>query len=319
MNARTQMDAYVIDPEGSGNLGRRTVDVPTPAAGEVVVDVRASSLNRGEVMHVRSGALESGSRPGWDFAGVVAAAAPDGGPAVGDRVFGWSPERGAWSQFVKVPVEHAAPMPDGLSMDDASTLGVAGLTALAATRSHRDDLAGRSVLVTGATGGVGTLAIQLASLAGARVTAVVRRAEDAEVIEALTGLTVPCEVGLDAGGERCDLIIESVGGETLSTALERVALDGTVVSLGRTTPNPSQVSPGWFLRNARLDGLAFARRFAAPGATVAALGELATMVVAGDLSTGIQHSADFADLPAATDLLVDRGVRGKVVVTQPAA
>jgi NADPH2:quinone reductase len=149
-------------------------DVPgrPPAPSEAVVAVRAVSLNRGECRRLAT--MESGTVAGWDLAGDVEQAAADGsGPAVGARVVGILPV-GAWAQRVAVPTEYLAVLPDELTYEQASTLPVAGLTALRSLELGGFIL-GKRVLVTGASGGVGRFAVQLAHLAGAHVTALARR------------------------------------------------------------------------------------------------------------------------------------------------
>src|SRR5438445_3176874 len=174
--------AVVVDPDAPGRLVIRSVPEPSPDRSEVIVRVRAISLNRGEVR--RSGMAAAGWRPGWDLAGVVERAAADGsGPGVGTRVVGFLPE-GAWAQRVAVPKNALAELPDKVTFAQAATFPVAGLTALLAL-GKGGLLLGRRVLVTGATGGVGDFAVQLARLAGAPVTANVRRADQGPAVRQL--------------------------------------------------------------------------------------------------------------------------------------
>src|SRR5258705_9329245 len=174
--------AVVVDPDAPGRLVIRAVPEPTPDRDEAVVRVHAISLNRGEVR--RSGVAAAGWRPGWDLAGVVERAAADGsGPSVGTRVVGFLPE-GAWAQRVAVPRNALAELPDKVTFSQAATFPVAGLTALLAL-GKRGQILGRRVLVTGATGGVGDFAVQLARLAGAHVTASARRADQVAALRQL--------------------------------------------------------------------------------------------------------------------------------------
>ena len=207
--------AVVVDPQAPGRLVIRPVSDPVPDRDEAIVRVHAISLNRGEVR--RSGMAPAGWRPGWDLAGIVERAAADGtGPGVGKRVVGFLPE-GAWAQRVVVPSNALAELPDKVTFSQAATFPVAGLTALHAL-GKGGPLLSKRVLVTGATGGVGDFAVQLARLAGAHVTASVRRADQAPTVRQLGAheVVVGDEI---AATPKYDLIIESVGGKTLGAAL----------------------------------------------------------------------------------------------------
>src|SRR5881628_3038834 len=220
--------AVVVDPEAPGHLVIRPMAEPVPDRAEAVVRVQAISLNRGEVR--RSGMAAAGWRPGWDLAGAVERAAADGaGPRAGTRVVGFLPE-GAWAERVAVPTYALAELPDKVTFSQAATLPVAGLTALHAL-AKGGLLLGRRVLVTGATGGVGDFAVQLARLAGAHVTASARRADQAPALrqlgahEVMVGDEIP-------PSPKYDLVIESVGGRTLGTALAALERGGVCVTLG---------------------------------------------------------------------------------------
>lgn len=220
--------AVVVDPEAPGRLVIHPVPDPAPDRGEAVVRVKAISLNRGEVR--RSGMAAAGWRPGWDLAGTIERAAADGsGPRSGARVVGLLSE-GAWAERVAVPTHALAELPDKVTFAQAATFPVAGLTALYAL-AKRGQILARRVLVTGATGGVGDFAVQLARLGGAHVTASVRRAEQAATVrqlgahEVVVGDEIPPT-------PKYDLVIESVGGKTLGTALAALGRGGMCVTLG---------------------------------------------------------------------------------------
>jgi NADPH:quinone reductase-like Zn-dependent oxidoreductase len=313
------MRAYVADPGVPDGIALHDVPSPTPGGGVAVVSVRAFSLNRGEVQHVRSyRLLPAGARLGWDVAGVVTAQATDGtGPDVGTEVFGWCQERGSWAEEVAVPVDHLVPTPAGLSTLDASTLGVAALTAYQATRQCRRPLGSATVLVNGSTGGVGLFAIQLASLGGAKVIASVQRAEDEALIRDAVGpnVTFDIEIGIDPERDPVDLVIETVGGQLLSNALVRVAPGGAVATIGRTDPADAVVPSGWFLKGARLEGVTVGTGLQGSGGVGAALAELGGLMVAGQLRSGVARVMPASDLPEAMRALIEREVRGKVVIT----
>jgi NADPH:quinone reductase-like Zn-dependent oxidoreductase len=175
-------------------------------------------------------------RPGWDIGGEVITAAADGsGPAAGTRGVGLV-RSGAWAEQVAVPTKWLAPIPDNVTFAQAATLPVAALTALKAL-AVGGLLVGRDVLVTGATGGVGQFGVQLAAIAGARVTAVASRPERAEGLSRLGASEVL--VGLEMSGPSYDLILESLAGTALAASIMRLRIGGTIVSFGSSSREPS--------------------------------------------------------------------------------
>jgi len=226
-----KMKAAVIDPDAPGHVSLQEVEVPEPAPNEALVKVSAISLNLGEVRMAQS--REAGGRIGWDLSGIVERSSADGaGPKAGARVVGFLPT-GAWAQYAAVPTNALAELPAAVSFQEAATLPVAGLTALYVLE-HGTGLLGRNVLVTGANGGVGLFACQLAKLMGARVVAQIRREEYRELVKKNGADEV---VVTEDGGAACDfgpykLIAESVGGKVLGNCLNLLAKDGICVSFG---------------------------------------------------------------------------------------
>lgn len=152
----------------------RNVDAPEPGPGQVRVEVRAAGINPGEDK-IRSGALREQwpstfpSGQGSDFAGVVTELGEGvQRVAVGDEVIGWTDERGSHAELVVAPAEHLTPKPPGVSWEVAGALFVAGSSAYAAVRAV-DAGPGDNVVVSAAAGGVGSITVQLARRAGARV------------------------------------------------------------------------------------------------------------------------------------------------------
>jgi NADPH:quinone reductase-like Zn-dependent oxidoreductase len=307
------MLAYVAAPDAPHGVARREAPMPQPRAGEVLVRVAAFSLNRGEIGHV--GGLAPGTVMGWDLAGVVdRPAAGGGGPEAGQRVFGWSLARGSWAEYAAVPAATLAVLPDGVSMEAGSCLGVASLTALYALRRGGSVL-GRRVLVTGAAGGVGRVAVQLAALSGAEVEAVV--GPDPSRADAIRSLGLPgvtIVAALTALGAPAHLILESVGGESLSAAFQRVAPGGLIVYYGRSSAREGSVPTGFFSTGAQLQGLSFARDMEGDQIRPAGLETLAALVDQGRLDPGISLCDDWSELDAAIDALMGRSVAGKAVL-----
>ena len=228
-------------------MSLREVTDPSPAPNQALVEVRATSLNRGEVRGLAQ--RREGTVVGWDLAGVVREPAADGsGPPAGARVVGLLGDGGAWAQLAAVPTDLLAELPDEVSFEDASVLPIAGLTAL-----HLLEVAGnvldKRVLITGAAGGVGRIAIQLAHRAGARVTGVVRNEARGEGLRELGADELITELTPD-GGKDWDVIFESVGGASLGAALQRVDRWGIVIAVRPLDPEPATFEVSSFYRTA---------------------------------------------------------------------
>ncbi|TDD24727.1 zinc-binding dehydrogenase [Nonomuraea diastatica] len=295
---------------------------PSPAPGNVLVDVRAFSVNRGELHRLLTAA--AGWRPGWDFAGVIAdPGPPDAGDLVpGVRVFGIAAGR-SWAERVAVPACQAARIPEGLSWEQAAALPTAALTALrtlripgdltgARTRRDPGDLAGAAVLVTGAAGGVGRFAVQLARRAGAKVTAVVGRPERGRELGSLGADEV--SVGTRQLAPGFDLILESGGGDSLREALRLVAPRGTVVSFGNSSRSETKLPVSDFYpKEAALRGF-YLLNDLATAQTADDLTFLAGLVAAGELTVDLAHTAAWSEARAVLGGLRERSVPGKAVL-----
>jgi NADPH:quinone reductase-like Zn-dependent oxidoreductase len=143
----SKIRAVVVDPGAPNRLALADVEEPSPTRSEALVRVAAVSLNRGEVR--RAASSEPGFRPGWDLAGTVERAAADGsGPRKDSRVVGFLPS-GAWTELACVPSDSMAALPEGVSFEEASTLPVAGLTALYALEEGGNRYTGKAVLRVG--------------------------------------------------------------------------------------------------------------------------------------------------------------------------
>lgn len=305
------MRALVAVPAiGAGAVEMREVEDPQPKAHHVVVQVGATSLNRGEC-----GALLTavdGWRPGWDLAGTVVATG-EGLPPIGTRVLGWV-NGGAWAERVSVRADHLAPIPDDLSFEVASTLPVAGLTA-AGTLSIVGSVLGKHVAITGAAGGVGRFAVQLASMAGAHVTAVVGSPERGDGLRELGADEVV--LGIEPEGEPFDLVIESVGGASLAAALARVSHDGTVVTFGNSSNEPTSFDPRMFYRRGApvMVGYFVTHELLRGRTGSSQLAALASLVADGRLRSEVGLSVPWTEANAAISELLERRVRGKAVLT----
>jgi NADPH:quinone reductase len=306
------MLGHVTDPSAPGGLDRRELPDPEPGHHDVLVAVRAYAVNRGELSLLEQ--RPDGWLPGQDVAGEVVAPAADGsGPPAGARVVGPA-DGGGWSERVAIPSHRLAVLPDGVSLADAAALPVAGLTALRALRTG-GPLLGRRVLVTGATGGVGLFAVQLAVAAGAHVTALVsseRRVEAARTLGAHAVVT-----SLD-GAAPFDLVLEGVGGPVLADAIHHLAQAGTVTAYGVAGGQPQ--TPLAFFDFAQGEG----RLGKLIGFFIYATGEetfgedltvLAGLVADGRLRVEKGVERDWSETRDAVQALRDRQVTGKVVLT----
>ncbi|MFZ0091870.1 MAG: zinc-binding dehydrogenase, partial [Solirubrobacteraceae bacterium] len=219
---------------------------------------------------------------------------------------------GAWAQRVAVATEYLAQLPEGISFAQAATLPVAGMTALRSLERGGFVL-GKRVLVTGASGGVGRFAIQLAKLAGGHVTAVARRTDG---LAALGADEVIEE--LEPDGDPFAVILDAVGGPVLGLALQRVAPLGTVVSFASTVSEPvSYPTRELFARapGARLIGLYIFSELEHTRSASVDLRRLADLVAQAKLDPQIDLTTSWAQAGSAIEALLGRGVAGKAVLT----
>jgi len=308
------MRAVLVDKGAPANLSLGEAEQPTPAASEALVRISAISLNRGEVR--RAQMAESGFNPGWDLAGTVEQSATDRtGPRTGVRVVGFLPS-GAWAELAAVPTNSLAELPENVSFEQAATLPIAGLTALYALE-RGGGLLGRSVLVTGASGGAGHFAVQLARLAGARVVALVRREEHEELVRKAGAHEVA--VGEEAGSAGAfgpyHLILESVGGNVLGDAMGMLAPNGLCVSFGVSGAAETTFDVRDFFRTggARLYGfILFHEVLAHPASD--GLARLAGLIGEGRLDPHISVEASWEQVGEVARRLLDRGYTGKAVL-----
>jgi NADPH2:quinone reductase len=303
------MRAIVNTPGGPAPVELRDVPEPVPAPNEALVAVRAFSLNRGELRSFVNN--EAGWIPGQDISGVVLRAATNGlGPPEGTRVVALTDEFG-WAEQVAVATHRMVPIPDNVSFVQAATLPVAGLTALRCVRLG-GALVGRRVLVTGAAGGVGSLAIQIAAHSGAHVTAVVGNPERAAGLNALGANDIAH--GIESATGRYSLILESGGGRSLSEALKRIEPNGTVVVYGNSAGEPSTISFQDFraAQNARIQSFFYFT--SGPEELFAQdLGLLVSLIANGGLRPLIGIERNWKEIATVAESLRHRQVAGKAV------
>ena len=304
------MRAIVCSPSQPHHIEFRDVPEPVPSRDEVIVAVRAVSLNRGNYRRLTW--EKEGWCPGYDVAGEIIRAAVDGsGPTVGTRVVGLVME-GAWAECVAVPTRRLAPLPAVVGFASAAAVPVAGLTSIVAL-AHGGVLLGKRVLITGAAGGVGRFAIQLARLAGAQVTAQVGRPERAHGLQALGANDVI--LTLEPTGPQFDLVIESIGGAILGQALGRLASGGTVVSIGASSDELTTFDSLALVRKGavRFYALSLFQEMELQGVGSRELAYLMTRVETGQLDPQIDRQGSWREMGEMLAALGERRVAGKAV------
>lgn len=235
------MRAVVQDRYGPPSvLESSEVGVPLPGRGEVLVRVVAAAVHPGDYF-VMTGEpyivrLVFGLRrprlgiPGRDLAGVVTAVGTDvTALRPGDEVFGWS-TTGTLAEYACVPADHLVPVPANLSMVEAAAVPTSAMTALQAMRDIANVQPGQTVLVTGASGGVGSFAVQLAKAFGAEVTGVCST-RNVDLVRSLGADHVVDYTTTDftSTGERYDVILDSVEAQPLAAVRRALAPTGTLI------------------------------------------------------------------------------------------
>lgn len=296
------MLAIVYAPHSPNDLQLGAVPEPEPADDQLVIAVRATSLNFGEVVYMAE-RQQAGHVAGNDSAGVVLRAAADGsGPPVGTRVAGFSPA-GAWAQRHAVATSQLTVLPDSVDLASAAALPAEATTALRAVEKL-GPIIGRRVLVTGASGGVGRFAVQLAALAGAHVIAAVGRPERG------AGL-------LDLGAAEVVVDLDNVGGPLLTRAFGLLASGGLLLSIGSASLESSTVdfeAQRLRARGSRIEA------FAAGSHPVHDdLERLVALLDGGRLDPQIGWRGDWTSFGEAIEALRGRLVAGKAVLDVPAS
>lgn len=307
------MKAYLTESNSLGGIQAQTVTAPEADSIHAIVKVSHFSLNRGELHFARSGAPH---RPiGWDIAGTVLHS-PNGGPEIGSRVVGFCRASRGWAEKVAIPLADLAPIPESVGSSQAASLPVAALTALYSLERGRR-LLGSRVLVTGATGGVGSFAVSLASLMGCEVVAQVRRFDQVQAVEALgADKVVVDEQGqkvAEAGPFR--VIVDGLGNRLTSRVIHSLTPDGTAVIYGATDKQQLELEPGFLLGTGtgRVEGFNLYRESEIES-VARGLTRLLKLVERGRLKVQVEREVGWAEAPQLAQDLMDRKFAGKAVV-----
>jgi NADPH:quinone reductase-like Zn-dependent oxidoreductase len=307
-------------------LALEEVAKPSPAHNEVLVRIEAAAINpldwhylRGQPYFMR---LFSGigkpkvTRLGVDFAGTVEAVGEDVTRfKVGDPVFGG--RSGALAEYVAVREDRAlVPKPENITFAEAAAVPVAAITALQAVRDKGAVQPGHRVLVNGASGGVGTFAVQIAKAYGAEVTGV-SSTRNLDLVRSIGADHVIdyTQADFTQGTVRYDVIIDNVGNHPLLALRGVLEPEGTVVMVGGSSDDP------WIGPLLRPIGAAVlspfvSQRFAGILAELNPedLGELGELLATGKVKSVIDRRYPLRDVPAAIEYLEEGRARGKVVI-----
>lgn len=292
-------------------LDLRDVDDPQPEPGRVVVRVRATALNPGEIP-IREGAFHDRapasfpSGEGTDLAGEVSAVAPgESAFAVGDAVLGWTDERAAQAELVSVPTEQLIAKPAELDWEVAGSLFVASMAALASVRAVAPQ-PDETVIVSAAAGGVGSLAVQLARRTGATVIGLAGQDNHAW-LRSRGVVPVAYGAGQDdriraaaAAAGAVDAFIDTFGSGYVDLALRLgVAPDrvNTIIDFAAAGQHEGVKTEGTYAI-----------------ASVEPLAEMAELVAAGELEIPIARTFRLTEVREAYTQLAERHTHGKIVL-----
>ena len=325
------MKAWVYERYGSPDdvLGLDEVETPVPAGDQVLVRVHASGLNAADwhvmradpfLVRLRFG-LRRPRRPmiaGCDVAGVVESVGERVTRfAPGDRVFGEVGFTGGFAEFAAGPVDKLAMMPADCTFEQAAAIPVSGVTALRAIRDAGRVGPGTTVLLIGASGGVGTFALQIARALGGVVTAVCGPAA-VDLVRSLGAAEVmdyTAERYVDVG-RTYDVVVNNGGTHSLRALRRTVTRRGTLAAVGGSQHGGLFGPGGLAMRGKVVSPFVSQRLVAVEGESNAAdLETLAAMIEAGDITPVIDRAYPFGEAPDALRYVEEGHPKGKVVLS----
>jgi len=322
------MKAVVQDRYGPPGevLATRDLDEPVPGRKQVLVEVKAASVNGGDAALVkgmpyviRLGTGLTRPRrglPGNDISGVVLAVGEDvSGLSPGDSVFGKG--EGAFAEVVVAHQQRIVVKPEGVSFEQAASLPVAGLTALQGLRDAADVQPGQRVLVNGASGGVGTFAVSVAKVLGAEVTAVCssRNVEMAWSLGADHVIDYTEDDFLDTDTE-FDVVFDNAASRSLSETRNVLTRRGVLI------PNNGNLHSRWLASLPTMAAAVVSSPFVSQSIKLNVqtwnrddLTEMGRLVATGQVSPYIERTYGLAETGEAVEYVGEGHARGKVVIT----
>jgi NADPH:quinone reductase len=300
--------------EFNGPLTLVEVDVPTPGQGEVLLDLHYAAVNPLDVW-VTQGNFAAVTKlphiPGVEAVGTM------NGRMVLVRGNGIGVARlGTYAEHVAVPLASIVPVPDGVNPQQAAAMGVAGLTAWRCVHDCGQTHSGSTVLVTGASGGVGSLAVQLAKSAGARVIGQTSNPAKADAITASgADRVIVAAAGTDLvaalDGEAPTVIIDGVAGDFVRAGIDALALDSRYVNYGTSAGTEVSIDMRTLYRKGvTMIGYTGLRETD----TAAAFASLFDGLASGSLTVDIDAVLPLSSAAAAHRRILDRSVTGKLLL-----
>ncbi len=321
------MEALLVERLSDDLSGMTLVDLPQPvrSPGDVLVRVRAASLNFPDLLMTQGGYQFKPAVPftsGLEFAGEVLEADPASGFAPGDRVMGGN-KTGAFAEFASVPADKLSAMPRGMDFPAAAAIGAAYLTAFTGLVELGGVQEGQWVLVHGASGGVGLAACDLARALGARVIATTGSPAKAERIAALARpeAVITAEgrfreqVADVTGGRLADIVFDPVGGDVFDESTSCVAFGGKLMVVGFTSGRIAEISTNIpLIKGFSVVGLRageYTRRFPERGRAISAA--ISRLAEAGAISPAIDRILPLSRWRDGFAAMAARDLVGKVV------
>jgi NADPH2:quinone reductase len=300
--------------------------IPQPNADEVLVEVKAASLNYPDLLMTRGDYQFKPEPPfvaGMELAGVVVAADGASGFATGDRVVGGA-KTGGMAEFAAIPTKSLRRVPDGISLETAAAMGAAYQTAYVGLVELGQLQAGQSVLVHGASGGVGLAACDLARALGAEVIAAThsegKRASLKEIAKPRAVIANQGrfreEVSKLTDGRLCDLVFDPIGGDVFDESTRCVTFGGKLLVVGFVAGRIPEIAvnipliKGFSVVGVRAGE--YARRFPDRGKRIMA--EIDALAVAGKITPHIDRVLPLDQWREAFDAMERGAIIGKVIL-----